>query len=121
MGFVQNLEFSGFILYPLSFFLFSPFNTLKSKNSYLIFTSAWGVEAIKVKNITQHHGLKLLEYNNSNSQVPRLEYDNPNSQVPRLEYDNSNSQVPRLEYDNPSSQVPRLEYDNPNSQVSRLE
>ena len=24
---VQNLRFSGFILYPLSFFLYSPFNT----------------------------------------------------------------------------------------------
>ena len=32
IGIVQNLKFSGFILYPLSFFLYSPFE--KKKNSH---------------------------------------------------------------------------------------
>ena len=50
MCIVQNLRFSGFILYPLSFFLYSPFNVQHLYGSHVYFVKVAEHERLRVGN-----------------------------------------------------------------------
>ena len=55
---VQCLRFSGFILYPLSYFLYSPFNALKKSYDTLCITVSKYMVALN----NVHHHFKLLYF-----------------------------------------------------------